>query len=672
MRIRPCPSEAILQAFHRGELPEAFLEELAEHLKSCPKCKARNAGQDRMLKPIADAFPLTNPVAVTDEYPPIPREEPLQQAGAEGTNLKGPELPPQELPPQELPPQELPPQELPPQELLPGKPSLRGYELLEPLGRGGMGIVFKARQVALNRVVAVKMTSWGFLSPSEDRARFRNEAEAAAQLQHPNLVQIHEIGEQDGELYLALEYVGGGTLEAWLANQPQPPRRAAELLETLARAIHYAHERNIIHRDLKPSNILLVADVQGDKPCQPLVPKIADFGLAKQMGRDLQLTQTGAVAGTPYYMAPEQAVGKKALFGPTMDIYSLGVILYQMLTGYVPFKGGGFHRTAAPPREPRSGTATAAAPDIPRDLQTICQKCLEKEPCKRYPTARDLADDLRRFLDGEPIKARPTPWWEHLWRRARKRPAIVTLVTAVLVTAAAGALGILGQWHNAIGERLRADQERQQALVARDAAETNLYFSRISQARLEWRPNNNIDGVRALLDACRPRPGERDRRGWEWSYLNSLLHADLQTLRSQSPGSVTAVAYSPDGRVLASAVGDYYSGGRGGSRVPNAIILWDAVTGEQQAVLPGHTRLIDGLAFSPDGRRLATVGRDDTIRIWDVAGRQLLQVLNSPASFPRTLAFSPDGQLLACGDESRNLNLWDVNTGEQTACLRGA
>jgi hypothetical protein len=317
-------------------------------------------------------------------------------------------------------------------------PQVPGYEVLEELGRGGMGVVFKARQVGLNRVVALKVILAGQLASADQRARFLREAEAVARLHHPNSVEIHELGEHQGQPFFALEYLPGGTLADKFEDRPQPPRYAAELVETLARAVQHAHEQGIVHRDLKPGNVLLAADG---------TPKITDFGLAKTLDEDESLTESGAVVGTPSYMAPEQAGGKSKdqPVGPPADVYALGALLYQALTGRPPFEGTDRLETLllvlstepAPPRR--------LQPKLPRDLETICLKCLSKEPSKRYACAADLADDLRRFLDGRPIAARPTPRWERLWKWSKRRPTMAAGLAGAVVLLLAGLAG--GWWY---------------------------------------------------------------------------------------------------------------------------------------------------------------------------------------------------------------------------------
>jgi serine/threonine protein kinase len=277
-----------------------------------------------------------------------------------------------------------------------GAPLIPGYDVLGELGRGGMGIVYKARQVGLNRVVALKMILEGAFTRRDIIARFKKEAEAEARLQHPNIVQIFEIGELFGRPYFSFEYVEGGTLGQRLAGNPLQPEEAARITEILANAVHAAHLAGIIHRDLKPANILITRDG---------IPKITDFGLSKHLDANSELTTTGAVFGTPSYMAPEQALGETRIIRVPTDIYALGAILYEMLTGRPPFRGPTALDTLEQVRSEEPVSPRRLQPKVPRDLELICLKCLEKEPRQRYASALELAADLQRFLDGQTVLA---------------------------------------------------------------------------------------------------------------------------------------------------------------------------------------------------------------------------------------------------------------------------
>jgi eukaryotic-like serine/threonine-protein kinase len=301
--------------------------------------------------------------------------------------------------------------------------SIPGYDLLGELGRGGMAVVFKARQQSLHRIVALKMILAGSRASAEELARFRIEAEAVAQLQHPHIVQIYEIGQQNGCPYYSLEFAEGGSLAQKLDGRPWSAEQAARLIEPLAQAVHAAHQQGIVHRDLKPGNVLLTANGH---------PKITDFGVAKRLDSNLGHTRTGAVVGTPSYMAPEQAEGKREI-GPAADVYSLGAILYELLTGRPPFKGDTpldtvLRVVSEEPVPPRRLQAS-----VPRNLETICLKCLEKDPRRRYSSAQALAEDLRCFIAGEPISARPPGLLGRFDRWARLRPALAVTLVAVVV-----------------------------------------------------------------------------------------------------------------------------------------------------------------------------------------------------------------------------------------------
>jgi serine/threonine protein kinase len=341
-------------------------------------------------------------------------------------------------------------------------PRIPGYEIVKELGSGGMGIVYLARQVGhfqLNRLVALKMILAGVQATPEDLARFEREAKAVARLHHPNIVQLYTAGEHNGRHFFAVEYVEGGNLAQKLAGTPQPQRYAAHLVEVLAQAIHYAHQQKpgIIHRDLKPANILLTTDG---------TPKITDFGLAKRLDSAEGQTRTGAIVGTPSYMAPEQAQARHEAIGPATDIYALGAILYEMVTGRPPFLAETPLETILQVRTKDPVPPRRLQPNVWRDLETICLKCLEKDPRKRYPTAAALADDLRRFQEARPTLARPIPLWERLWRWCRRNPRVASLLGLLLLTIVTGVASVGWQWGRTRAERDRAQRSQQQALAA--------------------------------------------------------------------------------------------------------------------------------------------------------------------------------------------------------------
>ena len=375
-----------------------------------------------------------------------------------------------------------------------------GYELLEEIGRGGMAVVFRAKQQILNRVVALKMLLGGGVASAETLARLKQEARAVAQLQHPGIVQIHEVGEHQGLPYLSLEYVSGGTLHDWLRGRPLSAHEAARIIEQLARTIAFAHERGIVHRDLKPANVLLT-EMPSESHSHATIPlakssihnpvtpdnvslKISDFGLARMGDSGSDLTATGQVLGTPSYMAPEQAAGTADAVSPALDLYSLGAILYELLTGRPPFRGTTVLETLEQVRHDDPVPLRQLQPRTPRDIETICLKCLEKSPNRRYPTALALAADLRCFLDGESISARPAGLLERCRKLLQKYPAVAALTLVVVLLVVFGQWAILNEArranlneqaaladsHRADNERATADSERQKALDAATAA----------------------------------------------------------------------------------------------------------------------------------------------------------------------------------------------------------
>jgi eukaryotic-like serine/threonine-protein kinase len=359
-------------------------------------------------------------------------------------------------------------------------PTIAGYSISRELGRGGMGVVYEARHLALNRRVAIKVVR-GFAS-REEVARFRIEAEAVARLQHPNIVQIYEVGEHAGAPYLALEFVDAGSLAARIRRDTISPCAAAELIAILSRAVQHAHSRGVVHRDLKPANILLSQDGS---------PRIGDFGLAK-FADDPGRSRSGLIVGTPAYMAPEQAAGRGELVGPPADVWALGAILYECLTCRPPFGGSTSIDTiqqvlAAEPTPP-----SRLSPRIPRDLETICLKCLRKEPDQRYRTAGDLADDLDRFLEGRPILARRVPWWEQLGKWARRRPAAAALIVVTL--GAVAALAGLGYRYFQNLERYNSDLEAKNSEITNQSRE----LERANTATLKERDRAEANLTRTL------------------------------------------------------------------------------------------------------------------------------------------------------------------------------
>jgi eukaryotic-like serine/threonine-protein kinase len=359
-----------------------------------------------------------------------------------------------------------------------------GYECLEVLGRGGMGVVYKARQPGLKRVVALKVILAGEHADARDLARFRTEAQSVAQLQHSNIVQVYEVGDQNGCPHLSMEYIDGGSLKEKLVGKPQPIRHAAQLVQLLAGAMDFAHKKGIIHRDLKPANIMLMKPRPGSSTrsahsTAPLVeelygtPKIADFGLAKRLEEDSGQTRSGTILGTPNYMSPEQAGGQVKDVGPLSDQYALGAVLYELLTGRPPFQGTTMWETINQVRTREPVPPSQLQPKVPRDLETICLKCLQKEPHKRYADAAALAEDLRRFVSGEPIVARPISAPERFWRWCRRNPRVAILSGFVLASLLAIIAGLWFFNVKLTDEKAETEKQKVAALSARDDAKKN-------------------------------------------------------------------------------------------------------------------------------------------------------------------------------------------------------
>ncbi len=402
------------------------------------------------------------------------------------------------------------------------KPGIPGYEIIGELGRGAMGVVYKARQKGLNRLVALKMVIGGEHADSGQLARFHAEAEAAARLQHPSIIQIYEVGELDGLPYFSLEFVDGKSLADKIGNKPLPYREAAETAQLLSFAMSYAHNQGIIHRDLKPANVLISSEG---------VPKIADFGLAKRLEGDSSQTKSGTIMGTPSFMAPEQAWGKNREIGPPADVYGLGAILYAMLTGRPPFVGTTLLETLEMVRSKEPIAPTQLNPGVPRDLETICLKALQKEQLKRYESAEALADDLHRFLAGEPIKARPVSSAERLWRWCKRNPRVASLSGAVLLLTVLGVIGLGVANVKIRKERDAKEEERRAAEEARAVATEQVTLALDTIKTLIHKVQNQLDNA--------PRTQELKKE------LLQSAAAGLDQVRQRAQGTNSMeVAYS--------------------------------------------------------------------------------------------------------------------------------
>jgi WD40 repeat protein/serine/threonine protein kinase len=546
-------------------------------------------------------------------------------------------------------------------------PRIAGYESLRLLGRGGMGVVYLARQVTLDRLVAVKMALAGVHAAPEQQARFRTEAEAAARLQHPNIIQIFEIGASEGQPFLTMEYVAGGSLSAHLDGKPQPWQSAAAFLATLASAVQHAHERGIVHRDLKPDNILLqlweAQDSTTPVRLDLAIPKITDFGIAKLLAEGESNTPSGAILGTPGYMAPEQVGGAEPV-GPSSDIHALGAILYELLTGRLPFHSEDMLETLEQIRYQEPIPPRRRAAFVPADLETICLKCLHKIPAQRYASAQALGEDLRRCIAGEPIQARRISVPERGWKWIQRNPIPTALFTVSSLALLALIAVIVGQAYsvrlqklnNELGYAIEIARSAQAEAEEQRTAVGNLerwvrYLRDIHLADEAWQ-NGQVQRISGLLAHC-----PADLRGWEWHYLQGLVHKNGRALQHHS--GVFCLAFDPGSRLLASGCQD------------GSVWLWDLQTGASRTMAEQHAGTVWSVAFTSDGRLLASAGDDRRVRIWESATGRLVRILHRHGGPLRSVVFSPDGTILAAAGKDGAIKLWDPRRGEEVRILPG-
>jgi WD40 repeat protein/serine/threonine protein kinase len=523
------------------------------------------------------------------------------------------------------------------------------YELLQEIGRGGMGVVYKARQISLGRIVAVKMLLGGQFAGKELVQRFRAEAGAAAALRHPNIVAIYDVGVHHGQHYFSMDYIEGQNLAQLVRNQPMSSRPAARYMKAVSEAVHFGHQHGVLHRDLKPANILVDSTTD-----QPLV---TDFGLAKRLDSDSSLTLSGMVLGSPNFMPPEQASAPRGNIARESDVYSLGGILYYLLTGRPPFQSETLETTIQKVIHEEPISPRLLASSVPRDLETICLKCLEKNPPKRYSTAQALADELSRFLADEPIIAHPVSRTEKAWRWCRRKPALAASLSLILILLL---IVIVGS-PLAI---LRINRARETAELSLYAAEVN-----VAGQALE---DGDLLRARTYLD--RQRPGgsrKRDLRTFEWRYLDGEARSDEIATLGKHDGDVRTVRFSPDGKLLASGQ-------------KNGIVkLWDWRARQQLGTLQDVSirsgkeeprwfgSWASGLVFSRDGRLLAA-GAAEKILLWDLPSRQRVGVLIGHTNYVNCLLFLPDGHTLASAASDGTVRFWEIasETPREIACVR--
>jgi WD40 repeat protein/serine/threonine protein kinase len=699
------PTDDELRSLSAGQLCDEELSRVSTHLADCPGCSRRIdelGSDDPLLARLQQSASLRPEVMLTKAQRRTAvralrqGQEPQSADGRRDSDTEN--------------------------VILPAPQRVGDYDILAEVGRGGMGVVYKARHRSLHRLAALKMVLAGEFASFTQQLRFRLEAELAARVQHPNIVHLYEIGAHDGRLFLAMEWVEGGSLADRLDGKPWPVGQAAALVETLARAIHVAHAEGVVHRDLKPANILLqkseVRSQKSEVRCQKadydlvsgsssdlclltseLCPKITDFGLAQPVEGGQTLTHSGFLVGTPGYMAPEQAGGKRALVGPSTDIYALGVVLYQLLTGELPFPGDSTLEVLRAVTNDEPVRPRRLQPQLPRDLEAITLHCLEKEPARRYSSALALAEDLQRFGEGRQVEVRPVGPVVRLARACRRRPLVALLLALLAASLFGGLAGVSRNWLEANWQRDRADAQARQAEDEKREATYQAYRARIAAAVAALQNHDVADAARQL-DAA-----PKDLRGWEWRHLSSRL--DDSTAMAQLRAGEPAFLLSDPGGLRVGTFTDtgfrfrdengrefperpfWYNANQGFALAGPATewLLAATVNDGRQVWLRDHTGRVvckieprqggaAKLALNPARTQVAVglniVDGPYRIGIYDTSsGQERAAWSSEEVSQIHALAFSPDGRWLAAGGDDRVIRIWDAATGKPLTQCRG-
>jgi serine/threonine protein kinase/WD40 repeat protein len=557
-----------------------------------------------------------------------------------------------------------PPQETP---LLPFR--LEHFQVLRELGRGGHGVVYLAFDLRIRRYVAIKYPLPEILADSRRLERFVLESRAAGMLNHPNIVRILEVGEDQHLPHIVSEYVSGPNLAYWLAGQQAPiePRLAARLIANLARGVGHAHQQGVVHRDIKPGNVLLQrTQGRGNLPPEfQLIPRLTDFGVAR-VESSTGLTRTGEIMGTPAYLSPEQARGQVNDVGPRSDIFSLGSLLYEFLIGRPAFSGENDLAILTKVSKAEFTPPRRVNPAIPRELEAICLKCMQLDPAERYATAEELADDLHRFLDGYPIRARRDPPLTYFWKLCRRYPYLALSTTAsflLLIALLAESLWQNSRVSAALAQARRNHEvalEHQELAVKRaELLLKQTYLNDMQRAGEAWN-SNHLETMLRILSRYIPQPHETDLRDFGWWYLWNASHQYSKVIGSHNRG-VTALAATSVTPCIAATSGE------------DAIIkLWNIPQGKLIGELTGHAPgPVNSLEFSPDGKLLVSTGDDGSVRVWNVPERKLKHLLLGHTGWAAAAKLSPDQSLIATAGEDKLIRLWNAESGQPIATMSG-